>query len=257
MMPESPDIGEFDLHAYADGQLDPARAEAVERWLADHPADAARVRSWREQNRLIQSIHATAPAKPFSWSPGSMAAKPRSGAGWMSRWRAVAAGVLLFSMGGGAGWLVNEFADTPNAETTQITSEAISAHRLYTTEVRHPVEVRADENHLLGWLSRRVGHNIVAPDIKAQGYTLVGGRLLPGAKGPAAQLMYEDRSGRRLTLYAMRTDRKGQSEFRFVENQGTRAVYWIDDDCAYALIGEIDRSALLTITRVVQAQVER
>src|SRR5262249_46746924 len=43
-------IGENDLHALADGRLDPARRETVEAWLAAHPEDAARVAFYKRLN---------------------------------------------------------------------------------------------------------------------------------------------------------------------------------------------------------------
>ena len=66
------------------------------------------------------------------------------------------------------------------------TNDALAAHRLYIGEVRHPIEVRAAEAHLLPWLSRRIGTTMRAPDLSAFDLTLLGGRLLPGAHGPAA-----------------------------------------------------------------------
>lgn len=258
MNPESDSIGEFDLHAYADGQLDGARAERVERWLAVHPDDAERVCAWREQNRLIQILHGGVPDTPFDWSWHGRGVGNRLGVGGRRQtWRAAAAAIALFVAGGAAGWFGNDLLEVRSRETAQVAEAAISAHRLYTTENRHPVEVRATEAHLLGWLSRRLGHELVAPDLKAQGYWLVGGRLLPGANGAAAQLMYEDRGGRRLTLYAVRSGKTGESAFRFAESQGTRAIYWMDGPVAYALIGDLDRATLLTITRMVQTQVEK
>ncbi|NJD34206.1 MAG: anti-sigma factor, partial [Betaproteobacteria bacterium] len=42
-------ISEDDLHAYADGQLAPARLRQVETWLAGHPETRAQVEEWRAQ----------------------------------------------------------------------------------------------------------------------------------------------------------------------------------------------------------------
>ncbi len=70
---------------------------------------------------------------------------------------------------------------------------AAVAHAVYSPEVRHPVEVGADqEAYLVRWLPKRLGANLKVPHLAAQGYPLVGGRLLPGERGPAAQFMYQD-----------------------------------------------------------------
>src|SRR5262249_44593835 len=82
--------------------------------------------------------------------------------------------------------------------------EALNAHRLYVTEVRHPIEVQAGEDHLLPWLSRRVGTNLRAPNLESYSLKLLGGRLLPGINGPAAMFMYETPAGERYTFYCSR-----------------------------------------------------
>ncbi len=46
-------IGDEELHAYADGQLDAARREAIDAWLADHPEDAARVNVYTRINMAL------------------------------------------------------------------------------------------------------------------------------------------------------------------------------------------------------------
>ena len=63
-----------------------------------------------------------------------------------------------------------------------IARRAAIAHATYSPEVRHPVEVGADdEQHLVGWLSKRLGIKLRAPKLDEAGMSLVGGRLLPGA----------------------------------------------------------------------------
>ena len=80
--------------------------------------------------------------------------------------------------------------------------DAIAAHRTFSVETRHPVEVGANEEaHLVQWLSKRLGHRLIVPDLGALGFRLIGGRLLPADSGPAAWFMYEDGKGTRLSCY--------------------------------------------------------
>ena len=51
--------------------------------------------------------------------------------------------------------------------------------------------------------SKRLGTE-VRPSLKAVGYELIGGRLLPGDTGPVAQWRHHDGLGQRLTLYVSR-----------------------------------------------------
>ena len=106
----------------------------------------------------------------------------RNGRGW----RAVAAAALIAALVGGiAGWLAHGAAAVAQSGLKQFISEALNAHKLYVTEVRHPIEVRAGEEHLMPWLSLRVGTTLRAPNLETFSLKLLGGRLLPGLNGPA------------------------------------------------------------------------
>jgi anti-sigma factor RsiW len=137
---------------------------------------------------------------------------------------------------------------------TPIAAEALTAHRVYTAETVHPVEVAAtQEAHLVQWLSRRLNHALKAPDLAAQGFHLMGGRLLPAGAGAAAQLMYQDEGGARLTVY-LRADGDGGTAFRFVKGQNASAFTWTDDGFGYAIAAQVDRPQLLTIAESVYHQ---
>ncbi len=51
------------------------------------------------------------------------------------------------------------------------------------------------------WLSKRLDRPLKVPALGAQGYELVGGRLLPGDTGARAQFIYQNGAGQRITLY--------------------------------------------------------
>ncbi len=176
-------------------------------------------------------------------------------------WRA-AAGLAVFLLGGSLGWLAHGQYQTPAAdESTPLAAlarGAALAHRVFAVEVRHPVEVPAsDEGHLVSWLSRRLGVPVRPPPLGDLGYHLVGGRLLPGQHGPAAQFMYETPTGDRLTLYATTAAGSDETAFRFLQDGDTAVFYWLDRDVAYALIGATDRARLLPVAQKVYERLER
>jgi len=84
----------------------------------------------------------------------------------------------------------------------------------------------------------------------------MGGRLLPDHGVAAAQFMYEDASGRRLTLYMRRESGLNNTSFRFFEKDGFGSFYWIDRPLAYALSGRLTRDELMNLANVVYAQIE-
>lgn len=120
---------------------------------------------------------------------------------------------------------------------------AAVAHAVYTPEVRHPVEVGSDqETHLAARLSKRLG---------GIGFNLVGGRLLPGENGPAAQFMYQNTTGLRLTLYVRSGLFKNrETAFRYAQEGNVGVFYWADGPLGYALSGELDRERLLEAANI-------
>ena len=128
------------------------------------------------------------------------------------------------------------------------------AHATYSPEVRHPVEVGADqEAHLVAWLSKRLGGNVRAPRIAE--FPLVGGRLLPGDTSPVAQFMYQHESGRRLTLYVrIEPGTGGETAFRYAREGKIGVFYWVDRGFGYALSGELEREELYAVASQVYRQ---
>jgi anti-sigma factor RsiW len=128
---------------------------------------------------------------------------------------------------------------------------------VYTPEVRHPVEVGADqEEHLVKWLSKRLGTDLRVPKLGSQGFDLVGGRLLSGPQGPVAHFMYQDAKGQRLTLYVSAQKGEGRdTAFRFSQEDRVAVFYWVDRNYGYALSGELRRDVLLTVADAVYKQI--
>lgn len=145
------------------------------------------------------------------------------------------------------------------AQMPGFVTRAARAHAMYTAEVRHPIEVKATEEHLVRWLSRRLNYNLKVPVLAEEGYELLGGRLLPGGDGGAVALfMYQDASGKRLTLQVTRRTKAEQlTAFRFAKDGNVSMFYWIDRECGYALSGDLDRTALTRIATAVYKQLEQ
>jgi len=79
--------------------------------------------------------------------------------------------------------------------------------------------------------------------------------MLPAASGPAAQFMYENEKGDRLTLYVERNRAGDETSFRFIEQDEVSAFYWKDGPLAYALIGRTGREQLLGLARATYGQI--
>jgi anti-sigma factor RsiW len=167
-----------------------------------------------------------------------------------------AAAAAVFALGMAVGWQLNSYSSDRQAESSTWARRAAIAHVVYSPEVRHPVEVGADqETHLVTWLSKRLGAQLKVPHLGELGYTLVGGRLLPGDRGPVAQFMYQDGKGQRLTLYVrINSDTSRETAFRFAQERGVGVFYWLDDKLGYALSGEVEKPELLRVATAVYRQ---
>lgn len=249
-----PPITEDDLQAHVDGQLAPARRAEVQAYLAQYPEEAARVEAYLAQGEQLRALYAPVLEEPV---PERLLPARRA------RWHgfAIAAGWALAGLGVGvlAGWQLHaQRARAPlQVEVPGFVKRAALAHATYSPEVRHPVEVGADqEAHLVAWLSKRLGAPVRAPKLEAAGYSLVGGRLLPGDSGPVAHFMYQSARGTRVTLY-VRTDASGNREtaFRYAAEGNVKVFYWIDHKFGYALSSaDIGREDLLKVAEAVYHQ---
>lgn len=243
-------ITDADLHAYVDDQLAPARRQEVEAYLQINPEALALVEEYRRLNADLHTLFDPVLTEPV---PPHLAVQPPR------RWRMlrVAAVAAWMTVGGVIGWLLHPGATITTLADNRVEQDLIHpaafAHTIYSVEVKHPVEVSADqEQHLVAWLSKRLHTSIRAPDLSSRRFVLVGGRLLPSTNRMAAQFMYERDDGMRVTLYT----RQGAwdndaTSFRYVRVENTGVFYWIDGPLGYALAGELDRNELLAISELV------
>jgi len=237
MRPAGRPVEEDDLHARIDGQLPRERIEDVEAYLAAHPEEQARFSQYAQQRLALRAAFSAQASEPI---PNRLrvahllAQQRHQGRRHLAQ---IAAAACLIVVG-----------------ASMITADAIAAYRTFSVEVRHPVEVDAgQEAHLVQWLSKRLGRQLVVPDLAATGFRLMGGRLLPAEDGPAAQFMYENGNGERLTLY-LRTGVGGETAFRYHEEGGIGAFYWSDEGFGYAIAAKADRDLLLRVAELVYRQ---
>ena len=260
------------LHALVDGRLSDAQADAVRAALARDLAAQAQVDDWRAQRAALRRLHQEVEDEAL---PPSIAAAAERLQGRLdarqARWRlgGLAASVLLAF---GAGWLGHAQLEhqrdaraAPALALSGFAHAAGAAHAVYLPEQRHPVEVpAAQQEHLVQWLSKRLGQPLRVPDLQGAGYQLVGGRLLPGDTGARAQLMFQNAEGVRVTLYvgalqpaataSAAPGPAGETAFRFEQVGPTATFYWVDRGFGYALAGNLPRAQLLDLATQVYRQ---
>jgi anti-sigma factor RsiW len=243
-------IGDDELHAYVDGALPEARRLEVEAWLAAHPEDARRTQDWLDLNRALHTAYDGVLNEPV---PIELI---RSAKRKNHRTLQRVAAALAFVATGLIGYGIGQHTATSAQPMAELAHDAAIAHVVFTPEVRHPVEVGANDSaHLVAWLSKRLGTTLRAPDFHSLGFELMGGRLLSNETGPVAQFMYQDARQRRVTLY-VRRDASGNRETAFhqAKEDGVEVFYWVDQNFGYALSGQISHPEIKQLAMLAYRQ---
>jgi anti-sigma factor RsiW len=259
-MSSSP-IPNSDLHAYVDGELSEARHAEIAAWLDEHPEEAIRVESYRDQKQSLRMLFDPVLDEPLPAQLKTLANPPAAKrTRYLSPWslQRIAASFAIAFVGGMAGWFAHEHY-RPAAQTAQLSPlphQAAIAHVVFSPDVKRPVEIGAEhEDQLITWLSKRLGTAVRPPRLGTLGYELIGGRLLPGNSGPVAQFMYHDASGQRLTLYVSTEQTTNRNTaFRFSQEGPVNVFYWIDGKFGYAISAGMPKNELARVATAVYEQ---
>lgn len=260
---------EADLNGFVDGRIEPSRGAALAASLASDPEAGARIDGWKRQNDSLRTMFASVLFEPIPVrllptavpaAPVPAAAAPLEAIGRPRRLAGVVAttAVGLTLMGFALGVLASLGTDgfglsparnvevEPDAMTLPLgglAQRAAETHRTFVSDGIRPVEITAaEEPRLLRWLQHRIGASVRIPDLQRLGWGLVGGRIVPGAHGPAAFLVYNDGADR-LGLYLSRAPRSGDGGIGTVgAAMPVGVATWNDGPFGYALTS--DRGAL-------------
>ena len=246
-------VGDDDLQAYVDGCLPPDRVGMIQDYIAAHPGLAARLTRYVEQDatlRLALGAKFEEPI-PARLRVAAIAARRRRRiAVPLTRAAAIA---FIAVIGGAGGWAARSWHDRGDA-LRAASMNAVAAYDTFSVEIRHPVEVRAENGaQLVQWLSSRLRRPLTPPDLTRFGFRLMGGRVLPTANAPAAQLMYDDDHGLRITVYLQPMGVDGE-DFRFTRRGDVRTIYWAERRLAMAVTGHTPRSRLADLAQSVRDQ---
>jgi anti-sigma factor RsiW len=265
-MSTQPDFSDTDLSAWLDGEGSAQERARIEDHLRRDPEAAARVRLWLADRDALRARFDPVLEEPV---PQRLADTVRSGD---TRWSggaaraAMAAGLLLAGgvIGAAVSWQWQEQRVTRVAQATQAgtaagwVQRAAYAHSVFTPEPRHPVEVKAQEEHLARWLTRRIDVPVKLFDLRGDGFELMGGRLLPDAQGKSAQLMYENAATKeRVTVYLRKPEADAPTAFRYVQQGELGLFYWVEAGAGYALVGAVPKERLLALAQSVYKQHEK
>jgi anti-sigma factor RsiW len=224
------------LGALVDDELSPGERAALLEQIANDSQAGRLIAHYRGQNAALKALF------PMHEKQRQSIFLPRR-----TSWLKLASFAAVWMILGLALGLGGKFGLHP-AGQPEFARNADVAYAIYAPEQRHPVEVAAsDKAHLINWLSKRLERPLTAPSLLEYGYALIGGRLLPGESGPAAQFMYEDKMGQRVSLYMTAASRRAETVRMLSDGKGQNTFYWVDKGMGYALSGRSPTADLKSI----------
>jgi len=247
-------LSDDDLNAYVDGQLPPERAARVAADVERDPALEARAAAIRAHNAQLRDALDPWLSEPLPRELIAAATASKSHRRGLGRrlWPVLATAASL-CIGVALGWLMRGEVLQQAGMPVTFSRQAALTHALYATDPNRPVEIWAnEEERLVRWLSKRLSFQLHAPNLNDVGFALVGGRLVAGNEKPGALFMYENADKQRISLLVRKDgEHSRETGFRYAVEDGVGVFYWIDDNCGYAVSGNLDRSQLLSIAHLV------
>ena len=233
-MSDNQPINDTEINAYIDGQLNSIKSQKLEQQLRNDAPTREMLEDYQEINRGLHAIYDSVLAEDI---PPHLLPETKRPPLFM----AISASILLFLFGSIVGWQAQLQVAQSKPMEVNLVQQAAFAHAIYTAEAEHSVQIKAEQHEQLNiWLSRRLKTPLNAPDLNTMGYQLIGGRLLPSTQNRmAAQYMYENTNGVRISLYVRRGDWKASQPILYQQRNGYAMFYWSDKSLGYALTSDL------------------
>jgi len=244
------DNNELQLNAYCDGELDPASAIEFERRLADDESLKARY------DRLLSLRRAVRSLPQYEVPPGLrarinskldvdrpvQAGRPRQRS-WS--FQALAAAAVFGAVISSSVMLTMQRYDLHE----NVASAVVAGH-IRGLLAPQPFDVASSDRHTVKpWFTSHLPESPQVPDLAAQGFVLVGGRVDVVGQNPVATIVYKHAKH----TVSLTTLPPGQS----VSDQtiaGYNVRSWSDAEFTYIAVSDIPPEDLATFERAFSAE---
>ena len=244
------DNDELQLNAYCDGELDPVSASEFERRLAsDQPLKARydRLLSLRQAVRSLPQLDMPAGLQARIQSrldaerPSNVTAlRQRS---WS--FQALAAAAVFGAVVSSAVMMTIE----RYGQREEVASEVVAGH-IRGLLAPQPFDIASSDRHTVKpWFTARLPESPRVPDLTAQGFALLGGRVDVIGRDPVATIVYKHAAH----TVSLTTLRPGQS----VPEQaiaGYNVRSWSDAHFTYIAVSDLPSADLATFERAFSAE---
>src|SRR5271168_3054877 len=233
------------VHAYLDGELDPANALEIAQRISTDPALAAEGERVQALQQLIRE------RLPREVAPPGLRARIEASVGGQRRvserpsWRALAASIALTALvASSSTWFI------VGTEPANTIADALVSDHIRALMAPQPTDVVSSDRHTVKpWFNGRIPESPRVVDLAKEDFPLVGGRLDVVGQTPVPTLVYrhekhlisltEMPAGSRLDL--ARTPRT---------INGYNVVHWTDNGVSYWAISDLAASKLEDFARL-------
>ena len=231
------------VHAYVDGELDPANTIAIEQRIAANPALAAERDRVEALRRVLQE------RLPREAAPLALQLRVRKAVGLDVRprptWRAMAASIALAVVASSSGtWLA--MREPPQ----DVVADAVIAGHLRGLMAPQPIDVASSDRHTVKpWFAGKIPQAPRVIDLAQEGFPLVGGRIDVVGHTPVPTLVYRRRQ-HVISVTAMPAAPREAPTARAM--QGYNLIGWTADGITYRAVSDLNASELETFARLLR-----
>jgi anti-sigma factor RsiW len=232
------------LHALLDGELDAANASALETHLAACPACAQRLETLKALHERLAGLPPTPAPEALKGRIEAMigaetrkAARPARPGPWPAPWAGwLAAGAMTA--------VAASLVVTPPASGPSLPRQLADAH-VRSLQADHLVDIPTSDRHVVRpWFNGKIGFAPPpAPDLAAQGFPLVGGRLDYAEGRPIAAIVYRRRE-HVINLFVLPVKAGLQLPRLGPAPDGYAMLHWTDRGLDYWAVSDADPAEL-------------
>ena len=236
------------LHGLVDNEVDPESAYRIETHMGDCAGCAAQLRLHRAMRRMMANADlrfATPPGlrtRIKATLPVAAAAPSRrtlfQGFAFGSALSAAAAALLMIAV-------------VRSDQDQVIVSDVVSAH-LRSLQADHLTDVQSSDQHgVEPWFNDRLGIAPPVPDLSAQGFKLIGGRIDYVLGKPVAAIVYR-RSDHLINVFVAQ-GAEAERAARVGTMQGVNAVLWSEKGLNLCAVGDLSAEELVEFRKQFEA----
>jgi anti-sigma factor RsiW len=232
--PTSDDNSVLLVHAYLDGELDPANALRVEQQMSASPTLAAE----GERVKALQLlIHERLPREA---PPPGLRARIEASVGGLKRpraqpsWRAMAASIALTAMvASSSTWFL------VGSQPTNTIADSLVSDHIRALMAPKPTDVLSTDRHTVKpWFNGRIPESPRVVDLAKDDFPLVGARLDVVRREPVPTLVYRHRK-HTISLTAIATPDKPNAAPQKRTDDGYNLVSWTEGGVTYLAVSDV------------------